>query len=149
MRDSSNNRAMPDMGSRTAAMRDSPRGRKSTRGCGWFSLFFWPAFRRIFFLDNMPEVWQRRRDRGYLAPSVRAKRPNGDLARSTVPQVVIDTQLEQFIGWTLECNIALAAALKSLRNSYKLLQAGKPGEDAERILAQVEELLNRVDERNT
>jgi hypothetical protein len=66
-----------------------------------------------------------------------------------VPQVVIDTQLEQWIGWTLECNIALTAALKSLRNSYKLLQAGKPGEDAERILAEVEDLLNRVDERNT
>jgi hypothetical protein len=65
-----------------------------------------------------------------------------------VPQIVIDTQLEHWIRWTLESNIALAAALKRLRDSYKLVRAGKPAENAEEILAEVEAALNTVEERS-
>jgi len=75
-----------------------------------------------------------------------AKKPDEDLPRSTVPQIVIDTQLEHWIRWTLESNIALAAALKQLRDSYKLLQAGKPVKDADAILAEVEAALKTVEE---
>jgi hypothetical protein len=56
--------------------------------------------------------------------------------------------LEHWIRWTLESNIALAAALKRLRDSYKLLQAGKRAEDAERILEEVEAALKTVEERS-
>ena len=118
------------------------------RGDGWFSLYFWPAFRRIFLLDNKLEVWQRRSDPGPAPTVVSAKRQNDEVPLSGVPQVVIDIQLEHWIQWTLECNIALAATLKRLRDSYKLLQTGKRAEDADKILAEVEELLNGVEQSN-
>lgn len=84
--------------------------------------------------DNKLEVWQQRTDSGPPPAAVSAKRRNHEVPSSTVPRVVIDTQLEHWIQWTLERNIALAATLKRLRDSYKLLQTGKPGEDAEEIL---------------
>jgi hypothetical protein len=126
---------------RTMAI-DSSQAGKRMRGDGWFSLYFWPAFRRIFFLDNKLEVRQRRSDPGP------AKKRNHEVPSSAVPRVVIDTQLEYWIQWTLECNIALAATLKRLRDSYKLLQTGKRAENPEGILAEVEELLNRVEQSN-
>jgi hypothetical protein len=128
------------------ALIDRLQAGKGMRGDGWFSLYFWPAFRRIFFLDSKLEVGQRRSDPGPTAAS--AKRQNHEVPASGVPRVVIDTQLEQWIQWTLECNIALAATLKRLRDSYKLLQTGKRAEDAEEILAEVEELLNGVEQSN-
>jgi hypothetical protein len=146
MRPSFNNGAMPDMASKTAALMDRSRGKKGTRGCGWFSLFFWPAFRRIFFLDNNPEIGHRRADPGLSSAPAGAKKRHDTAPASTVPQIIIDTQLEHWIRWTLESNIALAAALKRLRNSYKLLRAGKPAVDAEEILAEVEAALKTVEE---
>jgi hypothetical protein len=139
MSDSRNHRAM--------AINNSQAGEGMCRD-GWFSLYFWPAFRRIFLLDNKLEVWQRRSDPRPAAAALGAKRRNHEVPSSAVPRVVIDTQLEYWIQWTLECNIALAATLKRLRDSYKLLQTGKRAEDAEGILAEVEELLNWVEQSN-
>jgi hypothetical protein len=130
------------------AMIDRLQAGKGMRGDGWFSLYFWPAFRRIFFLDSKLEVGQRRSDPGPGPTAASAKRQNHEVSSSGVPRVVIDTQLEQWIQWTLECNIALAATLKRLRDSYKLLLMGKQTEDAEKILAEVEELLNGVEQSN-
>jgi hypothetical protein len=146
MRLSFNHGATPVLASKTAATMNSWRGKNVKRGCGWFSLFFWPAFRRIFFLDSKLEIWHRRPDPGQPPVAADAKKPDEDLPRSTVPQIVIDTQLEHWIRWTLESNIALAAALKQLRDSYKLLQAGKPVKDADAILAEVEAALKTVEE---
>jgi hypothetical protein len=148
MRPSFNNGAMPDMASRTATVMDRPRGKKGTKGSGWFSLFFWPAFRRIFFLDNTLEVRHPRTDAAPPPEPGGAKKRHDAASASTVPKVVIDTQMEHWIRWTLECNIALAAALKRLRDSYKLVQAGKPVEDADKILAEVEAALKTVEERS-
>ena len=146
MRLSFNQGVMPDMASKASAVMDRPRGKKGTRGCGWFSLFFWPAFRRIFLLDNKPEIGHRRADPGQPLVPAGAKKRHDTAPASTVPQIVIDTQLEHWIRWALESNIALAAALTRLRNSYKLLQAGKPAVDSEEILAEVEAALKTVKE---
>jgi hypothetical protein len=140
------NGAMPDMASRTATVMDRSRDKKGTRGCGWFSLFFWPAFRRIFLLDNKLEVRHRRTHAGPSPEEAGAKKRHDVASASTVPQIVIDTHLEHWIRWTLESNIALAAALKRLRDSYQLVRAGKPVDDAEKILAEVEAALKTVDE---
>ncbi len=148
MRPSFNNGAMPGMASRTATVMDRSRGKKGVRGCGWFSLFFWPAFRRIFFLDNNREIRHRRTDPDPSPAAAGAKKPHDAAPASTVPQIVIDTQLEHWIRWTLESNIVLAAALKRMRNSYQLLQAGKPVTDADAILAEVETALRTVEERS-
>jgi hypothetical protein len=137
MSNSRNHRAMAN---------NSSQPGKGTRGDGWFSLYFWPAFRRIFLLDNKLEVWQRRSDPGPSAAALSAKKRNHEVSSSAVPRIVIDTQVEHWIQWTLECNIALAATLKRLRDSYKLLQAGKRTEDADKILAEVEELLSGVEQ---
>jgi hypothetical protein len=59
--------------------------------------------------------------------------------------VIIETQIEQWIRWSLESNIALVAALKRLRSSYTLIQAGKPVKDADEVLAQVEAVLQAVE----
>jgi hypothetical protein len=146
MRPNFNNGAMPDMASKTAALMDRSRGKSGTRGCGWFSLFFWPAFRRIFFLDNNPEIGHRRADPGPSSAADAAKKRCDTASASAVPQIIIDTQLQHWIRWTLESNIALAAALRRLRDSYKLLQAGKPVKHADAILAEVEAALKTVEE---
>jgi hypothetical protein len=148
MRLNFNNGAMPDVASRTATVMDRSREKKDTRGCGWFSLFFWPAFRRIFFLDSKLEVRHRRTNAGPSPEAAGAKKRHDAASASTVPQIVIDTQMEHWIRWTLESNIALAAALKRLRDSYKLVQAGKPVEDSEKILAEVDAALKTVEERS-
>ncbi len=129
-------------------MMDGSRVKKGLRGCGWFSLYFWPAFRRIFFLENKLEIGHRRADPGQLPVAPGAKRPDDGVPASSVPQIVIDTQLEHWIRWTLESNIALSAALKLLRDSYELVRAGKTAEDAEEILAEVEAALRTVEERS-
>jgi hypothetical protein len=134
------------MTSKTVAPMDGSRGRKGLRGCGWFSLYFWPAFRRIFLLDKKLEIWHPRPDQAQLMVADAAKKHRDTAPPSAVPRVVIDTQLEYWIRWALESNIALAAALKRLRNSYNLLQAGKPAGNAEEILAEVEAALKTVEE---
>ena len=146
MRPSFDNGATPVTASKTAALMNSWRGKNVKRERGWFSLFFWPAFRRIFFLDSKLEIGHRRPDPGQPPAAAGAKKPDEDLPRSTVPQIVIDAQLEHWIRWTLESNIALATALKRLKDSYKLLQAGKPATDAEAILAEVDAALKTVEE---
>ena len=66
-----------------------------------------------------------------------------------VPRVIIDAQMEGWIRWTLESNIDLTAALRRLRNSYLLIQAGKPAKDATEILAQVEDALEHAERSKT
>ena len=131
---------------KTAALMDGSQDRRGLRGCGWFSLYFWPAFRRIFLLDDKLEIGHRRADPGQPTATAVAKKRHHTAPASAVPKIVIDTQLEHWIRWTLESNIVLAAALKRLRDSYKLLQAGKPIEHADAILAEVEAALKMVEE---
>ena len=114
------------------------------RGRSWFSLFLWPALRRIFLLNKRPEIWQRPADSRRLPATLSSKKPND----FTVSRIIIETQIEHWIRWTLESNITLAAALKRLQGSYKLLQAGKPARDVEDILAQVEAALKTVEKSN-
>ena len=115
---------------------------KDIEGDSWFSLFFWPAFRRIFFfgkrLNVSPARWSRPADR-------KSEKQAERVLECAVPQVVIETQIEQWIRWTLESNIALVAALKRLRSSYTLIQAGKPVKEADDVLAQVEAVLQAVE----
>jgi len=66
-----------------------------------------------------------------------------------VPRVIIDAQMESWIRWTLESNIDLADALRRLRNSYLLIQSGKPANDATEILAQVEDALQYAEKSKT
>ena len=63
-----------------------------------------------------------------------------------MPQIVIDTQLEHWIRWTLESNIALATALKRLQGFLQAAPGRKACEDAEAILAEVEAALKTVEE---
>ncbi len=64
-----------------------------------------------------------------------------------VPRVVIDGQIESWIRWTLESNIELTDALRRLRNSYQLMEAGRPVKDAKDILMQVEAALENAERR--
>ena len=66
-----------------------------------------------------------------------------------MPRVIIDAQMEGWIRWTLESNIDLAAALRRLRDSYLMIQAGKPAKDATEILAQVEDALQYAEKSKT
>ncbi len=115
------------------------------RGGSWFFLFFWPAFRRIFFLDKKLEIWPQRAAPFPPPAALSSKKKTANMPASTVPRIVIEQQIEQWIRWTLESNIALAAALERLRDSYKLLQLGRFEKDADEILAQVEAALKTVE----
>ena len=112
---------------------------------GWFSLFFWPAFRRIFLFGKKPEVSQERPDRWSRLPGFNSKKPAKRFLECAVPQAIIETQIEHWIRWTLESNIALVDALTRLTSSYKLIQAGKPAKDADDVLAEVEAALQAVE----
>lgn len=126
---------------------DSLREETVKQGKGWLSLFFWPAFRRVFLPAAKPQVKQRRTHRkSRPAPSHSKKQK---VLEFPVPKVIIDAQIESWIRWTLESNIDLAAALRRLRNSYLLIQAGKPAKDATEILAQVEAALQYAEQRKT
>jgi hypothetical protein len=109
------------------------------RGESWFSLFFWPAFRRVFLPAAKQQVLQPKTHR--RSKSVSANSKQQKVLEFPVPRVVIDAQIEGWVRWTLESNIDLAAALRRLRNSYLHLQTGKPVKDATEILAQVEDAL--------
>jgi hypothetical protein len=117
------------------------------RGESWFSLFLWPAFRRVFLPAAKPQVAQsgtHLRSRQVATSSKKQK-----VLEFPVPRVIIDAQMEGWIRWTLESNIELAAALRRLRNSYLLIQAGKPAKDATEILAQVEDVLQYAEKSKT
>lgn len=113
----------------------------------WLSLFFWPAFRRVFLPAAKPQVSQPRAHRSSRQAATHLKRQK--VLAFPVPRVIIDAQMEGWIRWTLESNIALAAALRRLRNSYLLIQAGKPAKDATEILAQVETALEYAEKSKT
>jgi hypothetical protein len=117
------------------------------QGESWFSLFFWPAFRRVFLPAAKPRVAESVTHRRSRQAATNAKKQN--VLEFPVPRVIIDAQMEGWIRWTLECNIDLAAALRRLRNSYLLIQAGKPAKDATEILAQVEDALEHAEKSKT
>jgi hypothetical protein len=123
----------------------SLREERVEQGESWFSLFFWPAFRRVFLPAAKPR----------FAPSASRSRQTATNAKKQnvlefpVPRVIIDAQMEGWIRWTLESNIDLAAALRRLRDSYLLIQSGKAAKDATEILAQVEDALQYAEKSKT
>jgi hypothetical protein len=117
------------------------------RGESWFSLFLWPAFRRVFLPAAKPQVAQS--GTHLRSQQVATSSKKQKVLEFPVPRVIIDAQMEGWIRWTLESNIELAAALRRLRNSYLLIQAGKPEKDATEILAQVEEVLQYAEKSKT
>jgi hypothetical protein len=123
----------------------SLREERVEQGESWFSLFFWPAFRRVFLPAAKPRFAQSRSRSRQTATS--AKKQN--VLEFPVPRVIIDAQMEGWIRWTLESNIDLAAALRRLRDSYLLIQSGKPAKDATEILAQVEDALQYAEKSKT
>lgn len=122
--------------------------RKGIRGRSWFSMFFWPAFLRVLLLDRKLEIWPPQADRRPAPAALSLKGPHDFVPTCTVPEIIVNTQIECWIRWTLEDNIALVAALKQLRHSYNLLRAGEIARDADQILAQVEAAL-RDNEKST
>jgi hypothetical protein len=125
----------------------SLREERVKQGESWLSLFFWPAFRRVFLPAARPRVAESVTHRRSRQAATNAKKQN--VLEFPVPRVIIDAQMEGWIRWTLECNIDLAAALRRLRSSYLLIQAGKPAKDATEILAQVEDALEHAEKSKT
>ena len=125
----------------------SLRDERVKHGENWFSLFFWPAFRRVFLPAAKPQVPQPGTRRKLRQATIDSKKHK--VLEFPVPRVIIDAQMEGWIRWTLESNIELAAALRRLRNSYLLIQAGKPAKDATEILAQVEDVLQYAEKSKT
>jgi hypothetical protein len=123
----------------------SLREERVEQGESWFSLFFWPAFRRVFLPAAKPRFAQSGSRSRQTATN--AKKQN--VLEFPVPRVIIDAQMEGWIRWTLESNIDLAAALRRLRDSYLLIQSGKPAKDATEILAQVEDALQYAEKSKT
>jgi hypothetical protein len=123
------------------------REERVKQGESWLSLFFWPAFRRVFLPAAKPRVAQPGTHRKPRQAAIDAKKHK--VLEFPVPRVIIDAQIEAWIRWTLESNIDLAAALRRLRNSYLLIQAGKPAKDATEILAQVEDALQYAEKSKT
>jgi hypothetical protein len=123
------------------------REERVKQGESWFSLFLWPAFRRVFLPAAKPQVVQSGTHRRSRQTATNVKKQN--VLEFPVPRVIIDAQMEGWIRWTLESNIDLAAALRRLRNSYLLVQAGKPAKDATEILAQVEDALQHAERSKT
>ncbi len=125
----------------------SLREEKVKQGESWFSLFLWPAFRRVFLPVAKPRFAQSRTHDRSRQTAIDVKKQN--VLEFPVPRVIIDAQMEGWIRWTLESNIDLTDALRRLRNSYLLVQAGKPVKDATEILAQVEDALEHAERRKT
>jgi hypothetical protein len=126
---------------------DSLREETAKQGESWLSLFFWPAFRRVFLPAAKPQVVHQRTHRKSRQAASHSKKQK--VLEFPVPKVIIDAQIESWIRWTLESNIDLAAALRRLRNSYLLIQAGKPAKDTTEILAQVEAALQYAEQSKT
>jgi len=125
----------------------SLREERVKQGESWFSLFFWPAFRRVFLPAAKPQVPQPGTPRKLRQATIDSKK--NKVLEFPVPRVIIDAQMEGWIRWTLECNIDLAAALRRLRDSYLMIQAGRPAKDATEILAQVEDALEYAEKSKT
>jgi hypothetical protein len=119
----------------------SLREERVEQGESWFSLFFWPAFRRVFLPAAKPRYARSRQT------ATNTNKQN--VLEFPVPRVIIDAQMEGWIRWTLESNIDLAAALRRLRDSYLLIQSGKSANDATDILAQVEDALQYAEKSKT
>ena len=125
----------------------SLRDERVKHGENWFSLFFWPAFRRVFLPAAKPQGPQPGTRRKLRQATIDSKKHK--VLEFPVPRVIIDAQMEGWIRWTLECNIDLAAALRRLRDSYLMIQAGRPAKDATEILAQVEDALQYAEKSKT
>jgi hypothetical protein len=123
----------------------SLREERVEQGESWFSLFFWPAFRRVFLPAAKPRFAQS----GSRSRQTATNAQKQNVLEFPVPRVIIDAQMEGWIRWTLESNIDLAAALRRLRDSYLLIQSGKPAKDATDILAQVEDALQYAEKSKT
>jgi hypothetical protein len=134
---------------RTAVRMDTSTEMKVMRGESWFFLFFWPAFRRVFLPGRKLEVSQERSDRCPRSAALKSKKSSEKVLEFAVPPEIIEAQIEIWIRATVESNIALAAALERICESYKLIQAGKPPEDADEILAQVEAALKDAEKTKT
>jgi hypothetical protein len=117
---------------------DSLGDERVKHGESWLSLFFWPALRRVFLPASKLQVSH---------PATNSKKHK--VLEFPVPKVIIDAQIESWIRWTLESNIDLAAALRRLRDSYLLIQAGKTAKDATQILSQVEAALQYAEKSKT
>ena len=126
---------------------DSLGDERVKQGESWLSLFFWPAFRRVFLPAARPQVSQPRTHRRSRQAATNSKKQK--VLEFPVPKVIIDAQIESWIRWTLENNIELATALRRLRDSYLLIQAGKAAKDATEILAQVEAALQYAEKSKT
>ena len=126
---------------------DSLGDERVKHGESWLSLFFWPAFRRVFLPAARLQVSQPRANRRSRQAATNSKKQK--VLEFPVPKVIIDTQMESWIRWTLESNIDLADALRRLRKSYLLIQAGKPAKDSTEILAQVEAALECAEKSKT
>ena len=133
--------------SKADAPPNSLRQERVKRRESWLSLFFWPAFRRVFLPAAKPQVSPSGTYRKPQQAAIDSKKHK--VLEFPVPRVIIDAQIEAWIRWTLESNIDLAAALRRLRNSYLLIQAGKPAKDATEILAQVEDALQHAEKCKT
>lgn len=129
----------------TATPMDHSTDTKAMPRHNWFSLFFWPAFRRIFFLGRKLDFFPERRDPGSQRPALTPVQPVEEPRKCAVPKEVIEAQMEYWIRWTLESNIALVAALEQLRTSYKMLLAGMPVKDADKVLLQAEVALKNTE----
>src|ERR1700678_789540 len=125
----------------------SLREERVKQGESWLSLFFWPAFRRVFFPPAKPHVPQPGTPRKLRQATIDSKK--NKVLEFPVPRVIIDAQMEGWIRWTLESNIELAAALRRLRDSYLMIQAGRPAKDATEILAQVDDALQYAEKSKT
>jgi hypothetical protein len=120
---------------------------RAKHGESWLSLFFWPALRRVFLPVAKLQVSHPRTHRRSRQAATNSKKQK--VLEFPVPKVIIDAQIESWIRWTLESNIELADALRRLRDSYLLIQAGKAAKDATKILAQVEAALQYAERRKT
>jgi hypothetical protein len=122
----------------TAAPMDHSTDTGVMRRHNWFSLFFWPAVQRIFLFGKKLQVPRERPNVRSRPETLTPRTPAEEARKCAVPQEIIEVQIEYWIRWTLESNIALVAALERLRTSYKLLLAGTPAKDSDKVLLQVE-----------
>jgi hypothetical protein len=71
----------------------------------------------------------------------KSKKPSGNEFAFALPQEMIERQMENWVRGVLESNDELAKVLKRLRDSYCALLAGKPVKADDKILAQIEAVL--------
>ena len=78
----------------------SLREERVKQGESWFSLFFWPAFRRVFLPAANPRVAESVTHRRSRHTATNAKTQN--VLEFPVPRVIIDAQMESWVRWILE-----------------------------------------------